>query len=180
MKTNGFQIVEFNCLTNTPLNPAGFFYAKPSFFLPFFGENAAHFPRITFAPSGIKKPHPKQIFLRSRQTQNCKLDLGSLLAQRQPNRAQWWKEPCHPPQQPHLTNPHQKFRFLRQTQQNLCYFVAFALCQYRQPKRKGLYPSKKRSIPFCVFLAVLDAVGNKENRQHSKQRVPREPQSAGR
>lgn len=75
-------------------NPVGFFIPSRAFLLPFFGGNAAHFSRVTFAPYGNKKPHPKQIFSRSRQTQNCKLDLGSLLARRHPNRAQWWKEPC--------------------------------------------------------------------------------------
>lgn len=28
LKTNGFQIVEFNCLMNTPLTPAGFLYQR--------------------------------------------------------------------------------------------------------------------------------------------------------
>lgn len=45
-------------------NPVGFFYTQPSFFLPFSGDNAAHFSRVTFAPSRGQNPASPADFFR--------------------------------------------------------------------------------------------------------------------
>lgn len=56
---------------------------KRSFFLPFFGVNVRGFSRFISGPFQGQNPVTPRVFSRSRQTQNCKLDIIPLFPRRQ-------------------------------------------------------------------------------------------------
>lgn len=83
------------------------------FFLPFFGVNVRGFSRFISGPFQGQNPVTPRVFSRSRQTQNCKLDIIPLFPRRQSTAHNGGQIIGPTTQQPHLTNPTKMFRIYR-------------------------------------------------------------------